>query len=189
MKIKIDFDIPEIDTREQLVKKILEIVGREIPNVKMNVLTYPPKAIILADNNFASCNWLRFSDSPVDIEVFDKENFRLNSDHDWPEVYGVDKIFKHLAIQHGVPYGYMPEYLQEMMELLKEKPMPCTSYDFWDFADESGWTLAHQAALFDHLPEDFNQWDLQDSTGQTVADVVKLREGNSQAPARPKMSL
>ena len=51
-----------------------------------------------------------------------------------------------------------------------------TDFDQWQIADKEGWTIAHEAAYFDHLPLDFDQWDLMDDHfGLTVSEVVQKR--------------
>jgi len=32
--------------------------------------------------------------------------------------------------------------------------------------------VAHEAAFWGHLPDDFNQWNLKDDYGTTVADIA-----------------
>ena len=49
------------------------------------------------------------------------------------------------------------------------------SRDFtrWDWADETGRTIAHVAASNGNLPDDFDRWDLVDGQGQTVREVFQ----------------
>lgn len=49
----------------------------------------------------------------------------------------------------------------------------------WGIADETGWTVAHEAALFGNLPEDFEHMEMADKKGTTVADA--LAEGKRNA--------
>jgi hypothetical protein len=39
-------------------------------------------------------------------------------------------------------------------------------------ANDGGWTVAHEAAHYNNLPPNFNQWDLVDKNGQTVAQIA-----------------
>jgi len=47
-------------------------------------------------------------------------------------------------------------------------------FDQWDLANRSGRTVAHSAAFCGHLPADFDQWDLADNNGVTVAHTAAL---------------
>lgn len=123
----------------------------------------PPKAIVLADTGGVISNGV------VDIDVFQEENFNMNYEESPEDTLGVSSSFRDLALRHGVPFGSIPEYVLEMMELLKESPMPCDVYNFWHLADENGWTIAHQAAKYRCLPADFRPWDLANENGWTVA--------------------
>jgi hypothetical protein len=38
--------------------------------------------------------------------------------------------------------------------------------------ENDGWTVAHEAAKFGHLPADFSQWELPDKHGDTVAYIA-----------------
>jgi hypothetical protein len=122
-----------------------------------------PRVIVLADSG----SWV--SDSPVVVEVFQEENFRMNFDESPEDTLGVSLSVRDMALGNGIPFGQADEYIAEMMEILKEGPMPCRNYGFWDLADENGWTLAHQAAKYRCLPENFGQWILADENGWTVA--------------------
>jgi hypothetical protein len=42
-------------------------------------------------------------------------------------------------------------------------------FDQWDLANGAGWTVAHEAAQWGNLPADFDQWDSADYIGVTVA--------------------
>jgi hypothetical protein len=44
-------------------------------------------------------------------------------------------------------------------------------FNCWDWADDKGWTVAHEAANHRKLPEDFDRWELE-KEGKTVAAVV-----------------
>jgi hypothetical protein len=46
----------------------------------------------------------------------------------------------------------------------------------WDMVvDIRGLTVAHLAAMRGRLPYDFDQWDLKDKKGQTVADIIRQK--------------
>jgi hypothetical protein len=47
------------------------------------------------------------------------------------------------------------------------------NFDQWDLADHNGTTVAHIAAAYGHLPDDFSQWDLVNNNGVTVAELAK----------------
>ena len=42
-------------------------------------------------------------------------------------------------------------------------------FDQWELANSKGRTVAHVAACYGHLPPSFDRWDLADSRGWTVA--------------------
>ena len=50
-------------------------------------------------------------------------------------------------------------------------------FDQWDLADEDGCTVAHVAAYCGKLPPDFDQWDLANKYGWTVSHIV-AKSGN-----------
>ena len=41
-------------------------------------------------------------------------------------------------------------------------------FNRWRVADNTGWTVAHEAAKHGILPDDFDQWDIADENGWTV---------------------
>jgi hypothetical protein len=43
--------------------------------------------------------------------------------------------------------------------------------EVWKMANERGWTVAHEVALLDILPEDFPGWDWEADNGVTVAEA------------------
>ena len=45
------------------------------------------------------------------------------------------------------------------------------NFNQWNLSDRDGWTVAHVAALLGHLPPSFNQWNLADKNGVTVGDL------------------
>ena len=46
-------------------------------------------------------------------------------------------------------------------------------FNEWGMADESGWTIAHEAALYGHLPDGFEHVEMADRVGETVAQALK----------------
>jgi hypothetical protein len=46
-------------------------------------------------------------------------------------------------------------------------------FDQWGLADNNGWTVAHEAAKWAHLPVNFSQWDLVDGNDVRVSDLAK----------------
>lgn len=134
----------------------------------------PPKAIIVADIETYASNWPVYKDGLADVDVFDFKEFREAFEAEGLEnAEGVSPDLRELALKHGIPFGNAAEYLPEMMGLLKEGPMPCRAYDLWDLADDNGWTMAHQAAKYGHLPEQyFFGWNLRDNNGVSVREVA-----------------
>lgn len=65
---------------------------------------------------------------------------------------------------------------EEILELFSKAENGTLSEDFqeWNLCDEQGWTIAHQAAYHGHLPENFHSWDLTDKYGVTVESVYYL---------------
>jgi hypothetical protein len=45
-------------------------------------------------------------------------------------------------------------------------------FDQWDLSNDEGWTIAHEAASYHRLPANFNQWGLADKEGWTVAHTA-----------------
>jgi hypothetical protein len=41
-------------------------------------------------------------------------------------------------------------------------------------ADKNGWTVAHEAAKYKHIPANFDQWGLLDENGNSVAFVALI---------------
>jgi hypothetical protein len=66
----------------------------------------------------------------------------------------------------------------------------CLPADFnqWALAADKGWTVAHEAAMYGRLPENFDirLWSMVDSTGVTVAKVA-LNEGHLSEEAYLKL--
>ena len=54
-------------------------------------------------------------------------------------------------------------------------------FNQWRISDETGWSIAHQAAYFNTLPEGFTQWNLTNSDGKTVWDVIVDQMGYTNA--------
>lgn len=48
-------------------------------------------------------------------------------------------------------------------------------FNQWDLADKNGWTVAHVVAEHGILPPDFNQWSLKGKDGRTVADIIRRK--------------
>ena len=44
-------------------------------------------------------------------------------------------------------------------------------FNQWELADKDGWTVAHEVAAHGYLPNDFQLWDLTDKEGRTVRKV------------------
>jgi hypothetical protein len=147
----------------------------------------PPKVIIDANTDNYSSAWGLYADAPVAVDIFEYQEFRASLEEAGPEgTEGVSPELRDLALKHGIPFGPVDEYISEMMELLKEQEMPCPYYGHWVLADENGWTLAHQAAKYGHLPAiGFHEWSLKDKDGVTVRDVAK--EVISKSALKPGM--
>ena len=133
----------------------------------------PPRVIIDANVENYSSSWGLYSDAPVAVDVFECHEFRASLEEAGPEgTDGVPAEMRDLALKHGIPFGSIDEYVGEMMELLKERKMPCPYYEHWGLSDEHGWTLAHQAAKYGHLPEAGIFWNFKDNNGVTVREVA-----------------
>lgn len=55
---------------------------------------------------------------------------------------------------------------------LARKGILAPDFDQWDMKNPDGWTVAHEAAMHGALPPDFNRWDLADFDGYTVAHTA-----------------
>ena len=42
-------------------------------------------------------------------------------------------------------------------------------FDQWDLKNPDGWSVAHEAARTGHLPPGFTRWEIRDTDGWTVA--------------------
>ena len=62
--------------------------------------------------------------------------------------------------------------LRELFNQARDGTLP-PDFDQWDLADEQGWSVAHEAAAAQHLPPDFDRWELADMDGYTVRDAHK----------------
>jgi hypothetical protein len=61
------------------------------------------------------------------------------------------------------------EYYMYYRDLAEKGALPA-DFDQWGLANEGGWTIAHRAAWFRYLPDDFDRWDWAAVyTGRTVA--------------------
>jgi hypothetical protein len=69
----------------------------------------------------------------------------------------------------------MSKEYDEYEKLAKVGMLPA-DFDQWQLADMQGWTVAHIAALYRHLPDNFKQWGLAsaDNDGWTVAHVAAM---------------
>lgn len=57
-----------------------------------------------------------------------------------------------------------------LLEAAKLGTFP-SDFNQWEIKNVMGWTVAHEAALYGNLPPDFNQWELKDNEGTTVLEV------------------
>ena len=64
----------------------------------------------------------------------------------------------------------------ELLEMIEHNTLP-EDFDQWDICDENGWSVAHiYTATYGQLPEGFNQWDLTTSVDDiTVAHVAIIK--------------
>jgi hypothetical protein len=53
-------------------------------------------------------------------------------------------------------------------------------------SEKTGTTIAHVAAEHGLLPPDFDQWDLADKYGRTVADIIREKGLEDRYPSIPK---
>jgi hypothetical protein len=63
----------------------------------------------------------------------------------------------------------------EIAEMAMDGTLP-PGFDDWELADDSGWTVAHAAALHGALPPGFDKWDLVDKNGVSVREVHEKRK-------------
>jgi hypothetical protein len=56
-------------------------------------------------------------------------------------------------------------------QALKAGPLP-VDFDAWDMADNTGWTVAHEAAANNRLPEGFSLWSMEGGYGYSVAHAA-----------------
>ena len=66
--------------------------------------------------------------------------------------------------------------LEELMVMARAVTLPI-NFEDWNGQDESGWSVAHEAALFKNLPKDFDKaypelYGELTASSSTVADVV-----------------
>ena len=47
-------------------------------------------------------------------------------------------------------------------------------FDQWDLKNPDGWSVAHEAARTEHLPPDFTRWEIRDADGWTVAHEAAM---------------
>lgn len=47
-------------------------------------------------------------------------------------------------------------------------------FDQWDLKNPDGWSVAHEAARTGHLPPDFTRWEIRDADGWTVAHEAAM---------------
>jgi hypothetical protein len=59
-----------------------------------------------------------------------------------------------------------------MYKKYAEKGTLPADFDQWELADKDGWTVAHQAAYYGHLHGTSDLWGLADKDGWTVAHVA-----------------
>ena len=52
-------------------------------------------------------------------------------------------------------------------------------FDQWGIMNNEGWTVAHSAAFYGHLPLDFDRWDLKDFAEWSVRDIHDLWKKNA----------
>lgn len=64
---------------------------------------------------------------------------------------------------------------KKYIKLAKDDNLP-TDFDQWDLADKYGHTVAHVAAKHGNLPTDFNQWNLKNNHNWTVRDIKNMRD-------------
>jgi hypothetical protein len=68
----------------------------------------------------------------------------------------------------------MSKRYNQYVELVMEGTLP-SDFNQWELADLSGWTVAHTAAKHGTFPASFSQWGLADKNGWTVAHNAALR--------------
>ena len=58
---------------------------------------------------------------------------------------------------------------EEVIEHVKIYGCLPEGFNQWDLVDGDGWTVAHNLARHGNLPKGFNQWELKSRRGKTVA--------------------
>jgi hypothetical protein len=76
-----------------------------------------------------------------------------------------------LVQRHAMTKKYSFEEANSL--LLNQTTFP-SDFDQWDLANKRGYTVAHTAAMMNSLPADFNQWALADENGWPVAHEAAL---------------
>lgn len=69
--------------------------------------------------------------------------------------------------------NYTKEDLEDLFSMAEDGDLPA-GFDQWDLADDFGQTVAHVAAESGTLPKDFNKWDLANNEGWTVAHTAAM---------------
>jgi hypothetical protein len=65
----------------------------------------------------------------------------------------------------------MSKEYDEYERLAQTGALPA-DFDQLELANKNGWTVAHTAALHGHLPVEFNMWDMSNNGGWTVAHAA-----------------
>jgi hypothetical protein len=63
--------------------------------------------------------------------------------------------------------------VEDYMRMAREGTLP-DGFDQWELADEDGTTVAHVVARYGRLPVGFDGWELADNNGTTVAHVAAM---------------
>lgn len=67
-----------------------------------------------------------------------------------------------------------PSAIDALLDKARNGTLP-EGFDQWDRANKDGWTVAHEAAYYNHLPSNFDQWALSAANGWTVAHAAANR--------------
>jgi hypothetical protein len=66
----------------------------------------------------------------------------------------------------------MSQPYKEIIEFIRIEGILSEGFQNWAWADQSGRTVAHEAAKYGHLPPDFDRWEFALPNGWTVAHVA-----------------
>jgi hypothetical protein len=57
------------------------------------------------------------------------------------------------------------------------------NFDQWELVTHGGWTVAHEATQWDHLPDHFDRWGLTDDNGLSVLGYFLMSQTSHTDPS------